>query len=131
MRISDWSSDVCSSDLVLGRHGQVVDGVLETVLQSTERRSLGRNRGDCVIDQADRSAGIVHEGETAKAERRGAHLADGHGDRLARVGADLERAAAARAAGNGSGGREAGEGRENVGRTGRNRARLAVSSAEL
>src|SRR3546814_1511439 len=59
MRISDWSSDVCSSDLLLAVRvvaGRVVDGVDRTVGEGfgVERRGLERV---AVVPQADRVLG--------------------------------------------------------------------------
>src|SRR3546814_11700293 len=58
MRISDWSSDVCSSDLVVGR--------LDQLLQAL-RRALQR-------------LGVVDEGEVAVVERQEDVVAPGDGE---------------------------------------------------
>src|SRR3546814_2531324 len=57
MRISDWSSDVCSSDLVLadevGRAGQHPLLVLEEGLGHQDRRGGRRVEGRAGLQQAD------------------------------------------------------------------------------
>src|SRR3546814_6059756 len=49
MRISDWSSDVCSSDLglsrALGAAGRVLRGLGAAVLLHPRQRGAGRQRG--------------------------------------------------------------------------------------
>src|SRR3546814_4498873 len=50
MRISDWSSDVCSSDLALVAHRHAVD----------HRRGVGRRAGNAEHDGGERAAGADH-----------------------------------------------------------------------
>src|SRR3546814_15971237 len=50
MRISDWSSDVCSSDLHLARE------VLGLVGDDAPARAIGLDRGEHVIDAVERPA---------------------------------------------------------------------------
>src|SRR3546814_10795583 len=89
MRISDWSSDVCSSDL-LGRHGG--EAVADPLPQQDHRRLALRFRPDRqveavggeggVVDRADQPAvgQIARGGDSVAdgdAEAGGAHLAGG------------------------------------------------------
>src|SRR3546814_16046532 len=48
MRISDWSSDVCSSDLQCDRRGLVVDAECEQAHGWRAAGAEGRNRRSCV-----------------------------------------------------------------------------------
>src|SRR3546814_4498175 len=57
MRISDWSSDVCSSDLFHHASGELVDdddlAVLDDVVGVAPEHGVGAQRLGDVMDQAD------------------------------------------------------------------------------
>src|SRR3546814_2455731 len=61
MRISDWSSDVCSSDLIAkGDFGSTIDPVLgtQTVNFLTNLDTTGGNSGSAVLDANGRLIGL-------------------------------------------------------------------------
>src|SRR3546814_5015064 len=77
MRISDWSSDVCSSDLAIGRTREDREAVVEAVREGTQESDLSRHMiRDQEIQLADerrfdrREIGDV-ENKVAKACDRG------------------------------------------------------------
>src|SRR3546814_18986407 len=72
MRISDWSSDVCSSDLAAARrhdYGAVI------IRFSRVRKSFGR----CVLSESRRSDGYPNRGRAEKKVRSASH---GHSPHL-------------------------------------------------
>src|SRR3546814_16799558 len=67
VRISDWSSDVCSSDLIAcRRNGQRSDGVPR--LRAPATASLRQQHG---IDHMDDSVRLTHVGEDRKSVELG------------------------------------------------------------
>src|SRR3546814_14307904 len=84
MRISDWSSDVCSSDLQIGNDGAYA--------LAAARRGHGQEMGGAVIaQQLAGSEGSTNQ-EIALVARKGAHVIDStEGGRAEqRVAATLE-----------------------------------------
>src|SRR3546814_2195601 len=76
MRISDWSSDVCSSDLVLGCSGCVAHTAStsmggkkrRSVTQGANRYFTRRNQG--CVGQSNKADGSRTSTESAPSERR-------------------------------------------------------------
>src|SRR3546814_13448990 len=81
MRISDWSSDVCSSDLALGAGGDLAGGHHDHAAgaqdpQQLRDRRAGRGQVRKYVDQDDHVEGVVGEGAVLD----GYAVDDGAGD---------------------------------------------------
>src|SRR3546814_4827638 len=82
MRISDWSSDVCSSDLVVER-GDVDAGVADLAVDVRARRGVFAVQGDGVED-GGKARGRLADGQVMEAAggALGRAFAGGHADRV-------------------------------------------------
>src|SRR3546814_7358345 len=94
MRISDWSSDVCSSDLDQGR----VDAVLLQFPDGQSRTLHPRPRlvREHLVDASQRDAGADHAqrgAETSGSQRAGVAVGEHAAPRLDQPGAELAHAA--------------------------------------
>src|SRR3546814_16615015 len=90
MRISDWSSDVCSSDLPSSRLGPLSPAERAAVIQSSAvagKYEAAVNRASAHEMLAERAGEAVVADEAAPAQRRG--RAAGGGGWIGRVGKQL------------------------------------------
>src|SRR3546814_4816921 len=72
MRISDWSSDVCSSDLVKPHKGPIACQLFPSVLEDLYAAHQGQENQDDVIHrsrQAEDAAGFIGQGAEQVAEQ--------------------------------------------------------------
>src|SRR3546814_16299363 len=95
MRISDWSSDVCSSDLVVER-GDVDAGVADLAVDVRARRGVFAVQGDGV-EGGGQARGRLADGQVVEAAvgALGRAFAGEHADRVfagAAVGVEIGRA---------------------------------------
>src|SRR3546814_7750979 len=90
MRISDWSSDVCSSDLA-----DVTPGVDQRALQRRVAEAIAQRGGVLDLDEIQRAARLLRDRLAQPLQHRRARVQSG--DRMATVAAALalERARAA------------------------------------
>src|SRR3546814_16243550 len=70
MRISDWSSDVCSSDLI----EQVIGDLVDDLVTDLEKRGLGVRAAVLRCERVDAREQLIMVG-TARATRDDRHLA--------------------------------------------------------
>src|SRR3546814_6259508 len=70
MRISDWSSDVCSSDLI----EQVIGDLVDDLVTDLEKRGLGVRAAVLRCERVDSREQLIMVG-TARATRDARHLA--------------------------------------------------------
>src|SRR3546814_5846957 len=68
MRISDWSSDVCSSDLVVGV--DVEDAGARTILAGRHVAAAGGGLGPVRFHRADLGRRLGHQRELLRSEER-------------------------------------------------------------
>src|SRR3546814_2832176 len=77
MRISDWSSDVCSSDLVIGRHIAPFSGVGDVGEILHHARRARPERHFAYTTQRDGGADLAALGAEAQAGRNGVEIGYG------------------------------------------------------
>src|SRR3546814_8574479 len=81
MRISDWSSDVCSSDLQRPPDDQRLRGETRAVIPPAERLAADGDAGKCVVEVRGPDAQrIEREAPAGALARRGDHQADRAGN---------------------------------------------------
>src|SRR3546814_7992625 len=85
MRISDWSSDVCSSDLVVMRLELLADGVALALDRLAAGRIDGNDSGDLPLDGAHRRRARIEVAAFAGAEFRVVGIGEKARRLLARV----------------------------------------------
>src|SRR3546814_19194700 len=84
MRISDWSSDVCSSDLIVGQGERLVDG-LDVVAAGVARR---RDLHLLAVDVDLAAVGRIGAGQHLDERRLAGTVVAQHADHLARIEVD-------------------------------------------